>query len=52
MKKVKCPKCKYKWVYLGTSIYYITCPRCYSKFNLQKSKEKKKEKENVKSKRK
>jgi len=34
--KVKCPKCKHGWNYLGKSKYYITCPHCYKKINIKK----------------
>jgi len=33
--KIKCPKCKHEWEYKGNSRYYITCPRCYNKVNIQ-----------------
>jgi predicted Zn-ribbon and HTH transcriptional regulator len=23
-----CKKCGYEWVYGGSSIYYVSCPRC------------------------
>ncbi len=36
--KIKCPKCKHEWNYKGDSKYYVTCPRCYTKINVEKLK--------------
>lgn len=38
--KIKCsnPKCKHVWDYKGKSKFYVTCPRCYNKVNIQKLK--------------
>jgi len=33
--RIKCPKCKYEWEYNGESNYYITCPRCLRKINIE-----------------
>ena len=38
MMKVKCHKCKHEWDYKGKSDYYITCPQCYRKINVEKLK--------------
>lgn len=45
--KIKCtnPECGHEWEYKGESKFYVTCPHCYRKINLNKldnSKEKKK----------
>jgi ribosomal protein S27E len=39
--KTKCPKCGWKWEYNGKSQYYITCPQCMRKFDIDKKKLKK-----------
>lgn len=28
---IKCKHCEYEWSYKGSSLYYITCPRCLKK---------------------
>jgi len=33
--KIKCKKCKHLWEYKGKSKYYVTCPRCMNKVNIQ-----------------
>jgi ribosomal protein S27E len=33
---LKCQKCKHEWNYKGQSKYYVTCPRCYTKVDIQK----------------
>ncbi|MFH1430959.1 MAG: hypothetical protein ABIG37_00635 [Nanoarchaeota archaeon] len=38
--KIVCPKCKHKWDYSGKSKYYVTCPCCYRKININKLKNK------------
>jgi DNA-directed RNA polymerase subunit RPC12/RpoP len=35
MRKVKCKKCNYEWNYKGKNPYYVTCPHCYTKVNVQ-----------------
>ena len=37
--KIKCTnkKCEHEWNYKGESKFYVTCPRCYTKVNIQKS---------------
>lgn len=39
--KVKCQKCKHEWEYKGKRKYYVTCPDCYAKVNIEKQGEKK-----------
>lgn len=34
--KVKCRKCNHEWEYKGKSKFYVTCPNCYNKVNIQK----------------
>jgi ribosomal protein S27E len=36
--KTKCNKCNHEWEYKGKSEYYVTCPHCYTKVNIQKIK--------------
>ena len=38
--KLKCKnsKCNYVWEYKGENPFYATCPRCYNKVNIKKSK--------------
>lgn len=36
--ELRCLKCKHRWNYKGDSNYYVTCPRCYNKINVTKSK--------------
>lgn len=38
MIKVKCKRCSKEWNYKGNQEYYVTCPRCYNKVNIQKLK--------------
>ena len=33
--KIKCKKCNHEWEYKGHSKYYVTCPECYNKVNIQ-----------------
>ena len=35
--KIKCKKCNHEWEYKGKSKFYVTCPQCYVKINLNKS---------------
>jgi ribosomal protein S27E len=37
--EIKCNKCGHTWKYKGKSDYYITCPSCYTKVNIQKFRE-------------
>lgn len=46
MVKVICNNCEHEWNYKGSSRFYITCPRCYSKINIYKIKTTKQEEEN------
>ena len=36
--KIKCvnKKCHHEWEYKGKSKFYVTCPQCYNKINIQK----------------
>jgi ribosomal protein S27E len=34
--KIKCKKCSHEWEYKGKSKFYVTCPNCYNKVNIQK----------------
>jgi hypothetical protein len=38
--KLKCvnKKCGHSWNYKGKSKFYVTCPECHNKFNIQKLK--------------
>jgi len=38
--KIKCPnkKCNHEWDYKGSSKFYVTCPECYKKINIEKIK--------------
>jgi len=36
---MKCQNCKYEWEYKGQSDYYVTCPRCLYKVNVNKQNE-------------
>ena len=40
MKKLKCKKCEYEWLYKGHAKYYACCPSCRSLISLRKLKEK------------
>ena len=37
--KFKCYKCQHEWDYAGDGEFYLTCPHCYYKLNIQKLKE-------------
>jgi len=32
--KLKCSKCNHEWDYQGKSKFYVTCPHCYRKINI------------------
>ncbi len=36
--KVKCKRCEIEWNYKGKKTWYVTCPNCYTKVNIQKLK--------------
>ena len=31
---IKCHKCNHEWTYKGRNPYYVTCPQCYNKINI------------------
>ena len=39
--KLKCTRedCQYEWEYKGDSKFYVTCPRCYRKVNVNTAKD-------------
>ena len=37
--KIKCKKCEHEWEYKGKSKFYVTCPHCYNKINIQSKKD-------------
>ena len=40
MLSVKCPRCEYVWI-TNSSLLFVTCPNCYSKFDKTKNEVKK-----------
>ena len=34
--KLRCNKCGHVWNYKGKRKYYVTCPNCYHKVNINK----------------